>query len=221
MSITLPILDPWDDHAPFPPTDSALAEPAGLLAAGGSLRPPRLLAAYRRGIFPWYGEDDPILWWSPDPRCVIFPERFHVARRLRRKIRQQPLRVTRNQAFEAVVGACAQPRRDDYGTWILAEMQAAYTRMFDLGYATAFECWQDEHLVGGVYGVHLGRVFFGESMFSRVSDASKIALHAAACADDVELIDCQLPTPHLESLGAELIARERFLELLRKYGASP
>lgn len=219
MSISLPVLDPWDDQTPFPPPEQALDEPPGLLAAGGSLRPGRLLAAYRRGIFPWYGAGDPVLWWTPDPRCVIFPERLHVSRRLRRKLRQVPLTVTRDTAFGAVVAGCAAPRAGEGGTWILPEMRVAYERMHALGHATSFECWQRGRLVGGIYGIHLGRVFFGESMFSRVSDASKIALHSAACADDIDLIDCQLPTAHLERLGAELIPRQRFLALLDALGA--
>lgn len=216
----LPVMPPWDDRVPFPPVDAALSAPDGLLAAGGSLRPPRLLAAYRHGIFPWYAEGDPILWWSPDPRCVIFPEHLHISRRFHRRLRRAPFALTRNAAFAAVVDACAQPRADDHGTWILPEMAAAYVHMHELGYATSFECWEGDELVGGVYGIHLGRVFFGESMFSRRSDASKVALVTAATADDIALIDCQLATDHLQRLGAELIPRTRFVALLHEHGAS-
>ena len=218
--MTLPLIAPWDDSTPFPPDDTALNAPAGLLAAGGSLRPARLLAAYRRGIFPWYSEGDPILWWTPDPRCVIFPERLHVSHRLRRRLRQQPFTLTRDTAFTEVVAGCAAPRRGEIGTWILPEMVDAYVRMFELGHATSFECWQDNRLVGGIYGIHLGDVFFGESMFSRRADASKAALVAAARAEDIALIDCQLSTPHLERMGAEQIPRQRFVELLATHGAS-
>jgi leucyl/phenylalanyl-tRNA---protein transferase len=216
----LHFIDPWDDQTPFPPPDAALIDPPGLLAAGGSLRPQRLLMAYRHGIFPWYSEGDPVLWWSPDPRCVIFPERIHVSRRLARRMRRNPFTITRDHAFAAVVDGCASPRAGDTGTWILPEMAAAYRRMHELGHATSFEIWDDDTLVGGIYGIHLGRVFFGESMFSRRSDASKIALVTAARADDIELIDCQLPTDHLHSMGAEPIPRARFLDLLREHGAA-
>lgn len=218
--MSLPILPPWDDREPFPPVANALAAPNGLLAAGGSLRPPRLLAAYRHAIFPWYAEGDPILWWSPDPRCVLFPEHLHIGRRLARRLRRAPFALTRDAAFTDVVDACAQPRAGDHGTWILPEMAAAYVRMHELGYATSFECWEDGELVGGVYGIHLGHVFFGESMFSRRSDASKIALATAASVDDIALIDCQLANDHLQRLGAELIPRSRFIELLQVHGAS-
>ncbi len=218
--MTLPMIAPWDDTTPFPPDDAALYAPAGLLAAGGSLRPTRLLAAYRRGIFPWYSEGDPILWWTPDPRCVIFPERLHISRRLRRRLRQQPFAITRDTAFTEVVAACAAPRPGEIGTWILPEMIDAYVRLFELGHATSFECWQDEELVGGVYGAHLGHVFFGESMFSRRADASKVALAEAAGAADIALIDCQLNNAHLERMGAEEIPRQRFVELLATHGAN-
>lgn len=216
----IPYLPPWDDEIPFPPPSTALDEPPGLLAAGGSLRPARLLAAYRNGIFPWYGEGDPILWWSPDPRCVIFPESLHISRRLRRTLRRRPFTVTRDRAFRAVVEGCARPRSGDSGTWILPEMAEAYAVMHRRGCATSFECWDESGLVGGIYGMHLGRVFFGESMFSRRTNASKIALAHAAAADDIALIDCQLPNPHLERLGAREIPRAEFLALLERHGAT-
>lgn len=215
----VPFLSESDDQAPFPPVDRALRYPNGLLAAGGSLRPERLLRAYRQGIFPWYSPDEPILWWSPDPRCVILPDRLHVSRRLRRTLLREPFRVTRNQAFEAVIRGCAGPRRDGQGTWITAPMIDAFVALHQRGRATSFECWLGDELAGGVYGVHLGDVFFGESMFSRYSDASKIALVHVARAPDVQLIDCQISNPHLTRLGAEAIPRRNFLELLDRHGA--
>lgn len=207
-----------DDTVPFPPLHHALREPNGLLAIGGNLGSRRLLQAYRSGIFPWFARDEPILWWSPDPRCVLFPGNLYVSRSLRRTRRRERFRVTRNQAFDTVVRACARPRAGSPGTWIVPAMVDAYTGLFRLGCATSFECWQGGELVGGIYGVHLGRVFFGESMFSTASDASKIALWHVTEAEDVELIDCQLENPHLRRLGAELISRKRFLHLLSRHG---
>lgn len=207
-----------DDTVPFPPVSYALREPNGLLAIGGNLRPRRLLQAYRNGVFPWFARDEPILWWSPDPRCVIFPEHFHVSRSLRRTHRRGHFTVTRNEAFKDVVRACARPRIRSPGTWIVPSMVDAYLELHRLACATSFECWHAGELVGGIYGVHLGRVFFGESMFSAMSDASKIALWHVADADDVALIDCQLENPHLQRLGATRIPRERFLRLLAEHG---
>lgn len=207
-----------DDTVPFPPVYHALREPNGLLAIGGNLRPRRLLQAYRNGIFPWFARDEPILWWSPDPRCVLLPADFHVSRSLRRTRRRGGFRVTRDRAFDAVVRACARPRRGSPGTWIVPAMVDAYAELYRLGCATSFECWQEDELVGGIYGVHLGRVFFGESMFSAASDASKIALWHVTEAEDVDLIDCQLENPHLRRLGASLIPRERFLRQLVEFG---
>jgi leucyl/phenylalanyl-tRNA--protein transferase len=205
--------------AAFPPPEAALTNPPGLLAAGGDLSPERLLAAYRAGIFPWYEEGQPILWWCPDPRAVLFPDELRVSRRLGRTLRRGLFLASIDQAFGDVVEACA--RRDSpAGTWITREMSAAYNRLHALGYAHSVEIWRDGQLAGGVYGVLLGRVFFGESMFSRVSDASKIALvhlrefgHARGLA----LIDCQIPSPHLASLGSREIPRRRFLDLLARY----
>jgi leucyl/phenylalanyl-tRNA--protein transferase len=210
---------PPDDHVPFPSVESAARSPNGLLAVGGSLRPRRLLAAYRHGIFPWFAEGEPILWWSPDPRCVLFPSRFHVSRSLRRTLNQQRFRVTRDAAFEGVIQGCAEPRADSPGTWIIEPMIEAYCELHRQGYAVSFECWRGDALVGGVYGVHLGRVFFGESMFSRRPDASKVALHSVATSGRFDLIDCQLPNPHLKQLGAETVERTRFVELLGELGA--
>lgn len=214
------LIPPEDDRIPFPAVDSAAREPNGLLAVGGNLGPRRLLDAYQQGIFPWFGHGEPILWWSPDPRCVLFPEHLHVSRSLRRTLNRGRVRVTRNADFASVVHGCAEPRAGSPGTWIVPAMIDAYIELHRLGRATSFECWQDGALVGGIYGVHLGRVFFGESMFSRVTDASKVALVHAAAASDVELIDCQLSSPHLERLGAEEIPRRRFVALLAEHGAT-
>lgn len=214
MAIVL--LPPDDDEAPFPPVETAARVPNGLLAVGGSLRPRRLLAAYRQGIFPWFGEGEPILWWAPDPRCVLFPERFHVARSLRRTLNRGTFEVTRDRDFEGVLAGCAEPRPGSPGTWIVASMRDAYAELHRLGYAHSVECWCDGALAGGIYGVRLGRAFFGESMFSRRSDASKVALVHVARAADVALIDCQMPSAHLARLGAECISRPHFLRLLRR-----
>lgn len=216
LAITL--LPEDDDTVPFPPVEHALREPNGLLAVGGNLRPRRILQAYRRGIFPWFASDEPILWWSPDPRCVIFPEDFHVSRSLRRTWRRGQFHVTRDHAFSEVIRACAEPRRESPGTWILPNMIRAYEELHRQGCATSVECWQGDELAGGIYGVQLGRVFFGESMFSRRDDASKIALWRVASEPDIELIDCQLPNPHLLSLGATTISRPRFVRLLARLG---
>ena len=199
----------------FPPPH--LAEPEGLLAVGGDLSPARLLAAYRLGIFPWYGPGDPILWWTPDPRLVLFPERMHISRRLARTLRSGRFTVRTDTAFAEVIAACAAPRRDGDGTWLTPEMRAAYIRLHELGHAHSVECFQNDTLAGGFYGVSLGRVFFGESMFSRERDASKVALAAfAARAPElgIELIDCQVTSGHLLSLGAEEIPRARFQAML-------
>lgn len=206
------------DNLAFPPLEKALREPNGLLAAGGDLSPQRLLAAYRHGCFPWYQDGQPLLWWSPDPRTVLFPAELHVSRSLAKLLRQQKLRVTFDQDFAAVIGACAGPRRHADGTWITEEMRAAYIRLHELGHAHSVEVWQDERLVGGLYGLALGRTFFGESMFSRQSNASKVGfvtLVRQLQQWGFELIDCQMQTAHLLSLGARSIARRDFAERLQ------
>jgi leucyl/phenylalanyl-tRNA--protein transferase len=203
----------------FPPPSAALTEPNGLLAAGGDLEPERLLAAYRQGIFPWYEEGQPILWWSPDPRAVLWPCDLKVSRSLRRSVAKRGFEFRIDTAFASVVAACAEPRRYGGGTWITHEMAQAYTRLHELGWAHSFETWLGGRLVGGLYGVGLGRVFFGESMFTRVTDASKVALvHAVEFlrARGVELIDCQVASAHTRSLGAVDIPREEFLKLVRE-----
>lgn len=214
--MTVALLPADDDAAPFPAVDHAARVPNGLLAVGGSLRPRRLLEAYRHGIFPWFSDGEPILWWSPDPRCVLFPERLHVPRSLRRTLNRGTFEVSRDRAFGAVIRGCAAARPGSPGTWIVPAMIDAYCELHRLGYARSFECWADGELAGGIYGVHLGRVFFGESMFSRRSDASKVALVHVARAADVALIDCQMPSAHLARLGAECISRPHFLRLLRR-----
>lgn len=216
---------PWLDlHAPcgFPDVESALREPDGLLAVGGDLSVERLLCAYRRGIFPWYSEPQPILWWSPDPRMVLFPEKLHVSRSLRKTLRQDRFHLTLDTAFDQVMRACAAPRpQDDQpGTWIGEEMIYAYGRLHAKGWAHSIECWQDEQLVGGLYGVAIGQVFYGESMFARVTDASKVAfVHMVAQlrARGVRLIDCQVHTEHLARFAAEMIPRRQFTALLARF----
>lgn len=201
----------------FPPP--RLASPPGLLAFGGDLSVERLLLAYRTGVFPWYSDGEPILWWSPDPRFVLLPSEFHLPRRLERTLRQRRFHITLDEAFDAVIRNCATaPRPGQDGTWITLEMEQAYRRLHRAGYGHSVECWMDGELAGGLYGVSLGAYFSGESMFSRRADASKVALAALvtlARAWDFVLIDCQVPTPHLERLGAREIRRSRFLELLK------
>lgn len=212
------LLDPYGGECRFPDVSLALEEPNGLLAVGGSLEPDCLLAAYRRGIFPWYEAGQPILWWSPDPRLVLFPERLHVSRSLRKVLRRGAYQVSFDRDFEGVMRACSAPRaRDGAGTWITADMIEAYVRLHRLGYAHSVEAWRDGVLAGGLYGVALGRVFFGESMFHRSSDASKaafVALVRRLQALGFVMIDCQMQTAHLMSLGAETLPRRRFTELL-------
>jgi leucyl/phenylalanyl-tRNA--protein transferase len=208
------------DDAPFPPLDRALDEPNGLLAAGGDLDTGRLVAAYRRGIFPWYSEGQPILWWSPDPRMVLYVDEFKVSRSLRKRLRQPGFQIRVDTAFRQVVDACARaPRFGQYGTWITPEMASAYHAMHRAGYCHSVETWQDDRLVGGLYGVSLGRVFFGESMFARVTDASKVALAALIGilrSHGVPLIDCQQDTAHLATLGARTISRRTFARHLQE-----
>jgi leucyl/phenylalanyl-tRNA--protein transferase len=210
---------PWlDRHAPFPPLESALAEPNGLLAAGADLSPARLIAAYRHGIYPWYSEGQPLLWWSPDPRMVLFVAEFRRSRSLAKRMRRGDFDVRVDTAFDAVIDACAAaPRPGQRGTWLTAEMIAAYRRMHALGYAHSVEAWRAGELVGGLYGLALGAVFFGESMFARASDASKVCLAALVALlrqHGVTLIDCQQETEHLASMGARPIPRRVFARKL-------
>lgn len=212
----LNIHDPND----FPDVSLAMTEPDGLLAVGGDLSEPRLLAAYRRGIFPWYNEDQPILWWSPDPRAVLFPDKLIVSKSLRKTIRKQVFDVKFDTVFAQVMQECAAPRRSQNGTWISDEIRQAYYRLHKLGYAHSIECWQDGRLVGGLYGIALGQMFFGESMFSRVTDASKVAfayLVRHLQARGFAVIDCQVSSAHLTSLGACNIERSKFVTYLNEY----
>ena len=221
---TVTWLSPHDAPEWFPPLEQALDEPPGLLAAGGDLSPPRLLAAYQRGIFPWYSPGQPVLWWSPDPRAVLFPEEFNCSRSLAKTIRNGGFEVVVDRDFAAVIDACAAPRPHAPGTWITSEMRNAYLRLHRLGVAHSIEAWRAGKLAGGLYGVRLGGVFFGESMFSRERDASKAALAqlVALCrVNALAVIDCQLPSRHLMGLGARAIPRSQFQALLHEHVRAP
>ena len=200
--------------------DAALAEPNGLLAAGADLSPARIVDAYRHGIFPWYSEGQPILWWSPDPRMVLYVSDFKPSRSLAKRIRRGDYEVRIDSAFDDVIDACAKaPREEQNGTWITREMSAAYRRLHALGYAHSVEAWREGALVGGLYGIALGRMFFGESMFARATDASKVCLATLVAflqQRDVAVVDCQQETPHLASLGARPFSRRRFARHLRE-----
>lgn len=203
----------------FPPVETALQEPDGLLAAGGDLNPDRILRAYSHGIFPWYSAEDPILWWSPDPRCVLFTDELHISRSMAKWLKQQQLRVTTDTAFKPVIQACAQPRAKQAETWINRDIQAAYTALHQHGLAHSIEVWDGEELVGGLYGVSIGRMFFGESMFSRTTNASKLAfikLVQSASHMGFRMIDCQVHNPHLETLGARCIPRGQFVQIIEQ-----
>ncbi len=212
----MPVFRLSDEHI-FPPP--RLAEDSGLLAIGGDLSESRLLLAYSMGIFPWYADDDPILWWSPDPRLVLFPGELKISRSLRQTIKKQIFKVTLDTAFEEVIGQCASVhRKDGGGTWITDEMKEAYIRLHQSGYAHSVEAWADQKLVGGLYGISLGSAFFGESMFTKKSNASKVAfisLVQQLVKWNITLIDCQLTTPHLLSLGSREIPRNKFLTMLK------
>lgn len=204
----------------FPDVSTALTEPDGLLAIGGDLTPSRLLDAYRRGIFPWFSHGQPLLWWSPNPRWILKPDQLKISRSLRKTLRKNQFKVTFDQAFEKVITSCAETRKDMAGTWITSEIKQNYQKLFTLGYAHSVECWHQDELAGGLYGVAIGKIFFGESMFSRKSDASKVALvHLVHLLNQLNfrIIDCQVHSHHLESLGAVPIAREIFTSLLNKY----
>ncbi len=221
--IRLAILRPGGDE-PFPPLRCALREPNGLLATGGDLGPDRLVEAYRHGIFPWFSDGDPILWWSPDPRLVFDVTRMHVPRRLARWLRHCDWTVTADRAFADVMAACAAPRECQPGTWITAGISAAYRRLHELGHAHSIEIWAGGDLVGGLYGVALGRMFFGESMFSRASNGSKLALLALAHALrdwNWPLIDAQVSSPHLFTLGGFELPREEFARRITRLTAEP
>ena len=201
----------------FPDISHALSEPDGLLAIGGVLNPNLLLDAYRKGIFPWYSEGQPVMWWSPNPRCVLFPDDLKISRSLKKSIRKDDYVVTFDQAFSDVVKSCAEPRLDSPGTWITQSIIKNYQLLHESGHAHSVECWHGETLVGGLYGIAIGKIFFGESMFSHVADASKICLaHLVHLVEKLEydLIDCQVTSEHLKSLGAKLIPRNEFSDIL-------
>jgi leucyl/phenylalanyl-tRNA--protein transferase len=213
----LHLLDPSDPEAPFPDVSLAEVEPNGLLAIGGDLSVTRLVNAYRDGIFPWFNAGDPVLWWSPDPRTVLIPSRLHVSRSLRKTIRKGKFETTVDEDFDGVIAACASPRADIQGTWLVPEMIGAYQRLHREGWAHSVEVWADGDLVGGLYGVAIGYAFFGESMFSRVSDASKVALvHLCSILEERNfgLVDCQVLTGHLLRMGAVQIPRSEFVQML-------
>ena len=211
-------LDPDSSNIEFPHPDHALTDPDGLLAVGGDLSVPRIINAYLNGIFPWYSGNQPILWWSPNPRAVLFPEKLHVSKSLKKCIRQSNFTTTIDQSFEQVIDYCAQtPRKNQDGTWITDEMKQAYINLHKAGIAQSAACWSGDQLVGGLYGLALGKVFFGESMFSHQTNASKVAfvhLVDELIKSDYALIDCQVTNDHLLSLGAEEIPRNQFLKLV-------
>jgi len=211
---------PWlRRDTPFPPVESALRHPAGLLAAGADLSPQRLIDAYRLGIFPWFSAGEPILWWSPDPRMVLFPGEVKISRSLAKRLRRREFEARLDTAFAEVMRACAAPRQGADGTWITPQMQQAYLRLHELGWAHSVETWVEGELVGGLYGIAIGRAFYGESMFARTSDASKVALaHLARHLESrgFGMIDCQMSTAHLASLGAREIPRREFVAALRE-----
>jgi leucyl/phenylalanyl-tRNA---protein transferase len=211
---------PWlTENTPFPPLALALREPDGLLAASGELTPAMLLNAYCHGIFPWFNPGDPVLWWSPDPRMVLLPDEFNCSASLAKVLRNARFEVRTDTVFEQVMRACAAPRGEQSGTWIDEQIIAAYCALHQQGYAHSVEVWLDGELVGGLYGVAIGQMFYGESMFSRVSNASKVALAHLTCqlkAWQFGMIDCQMYTPHLASLGGKLIPRDEFISRLEK-----
>ena len=216
----LTALDSFKPNQAFPTLDQALEEPNGLIAVGGCLSPQRIINAYRHGIFPWFNPDEPILWWSPNPRLVLFPEKLKVSRSLNKTLRKQLFEIRLDSAFLSVIQACAEPRPEQAGTWISNEMKLAYLQLHHLGIAHSVEAWQDGELVGGLYGISLGQVFFGESMFHRKTDASKVVfVHLVKQLTNwgYRLIDCQVKSEHLVSLGAEEISRDEFANLLNHY----
>ena len=211
MTTYIPWLD--DESLEFPPTSEALEYPNGLLAAGGDLTPNRLIRAYAQGIFPWFSEDEPIMWWSPTPRCVIYPEHFHASKSLRKLSRKDTYQVRFNKNFLQVIEECSKERADQAGTWITEDMKLAYFELHQMGFAHSVEVYRDEQLVGGLYGVGIGGIFFGESMFSSEPNTSKLAIYKLSelmKAKDLPLIDCQVTSDHLLTLGAAEIDRDEF-----------
>jgi leucyl/phenylalanyl-tRNA---protein transferase len=222
--ITPFLISPNDTSYDFPDVSQALEEPNGLLAIGGDLAPERLLNAYSHGIFPWFNPGEPILWWSPDPRAVLFPDDIKISRSLRKTINRNIFTLTTDLAFDEVMQACQEPRLKQQGTWITGEMRIAYGTMHELGHAHSVECWHHNELVGGLYGMAIGQVFFGESMFSRKTNASKVALvHLTGKLKQwgYKLIDCQVQSEHLISLGAKDIPRKQFCDYLNQWCGCP
>lgn len=213
--LPIPFLSDTDDTTPFPAVDTAMRDPNGLLMAGANLNPARVLSAYQQGIFPWYSEGEPILWWSPDPRCIIWPGDLKISRSLRKIIKKQQFEISNTRQFRSVIEACSGPRDGDDGTWITPDMISTYCALAELGHAESIEVWEGNTLVGGLYGIVVGRVFVGESMFSHRSNASKVALVALAGSGRFDMIDCQLPTAHLTSMGAVNIPRSDYMQALR------
>lgn len=215
---------PWlTDTLVFPDPATALRQPNGLLAAGGDLSSDRLLLAYREGIFPWYSEGEPLLWWSPDPRAVIIPGHLHISRSLQKTLNKKIFTITFDHAFAEVIEACRLPRPTQPTTWIDDDMKQAYIQLHQQGYAHSVECWHEDKLVGGIYGVVLGKCFFGESMFSTMSDASKVAMVALdkkLCEKNFCILDCQVSSAHTRSMGAIEIPRQDFLHILKDYAVS-
>lgn len=210
---------PWLEQTEyrFPDVETAMTEPDGLLAASQTLFPELIIDAYRQGIFPWYSNTQPVLWWSPNPRCVIFPEKFHISKSFKRTLNQHTCTVKLDTAFRDVMLACAAPRKDETGTWITDEMLENYCQLHERGIAHSVECWDNNQLVGGMYGLKMGEIFFGESMFSRMKDASKIAMHYVCTEIKPVLLDAQVQSDHIMRMGAELIPRSTFVRLLAKH----
>jgi len=203
-----------DTDYKFPDVSAALTEPDGLLIASELITAELVITAYTKGIFPWYSDDQPVLWWSPNPRCVLYPDKFHVSRSLRRTLNNNPFEIKTNTAFKEVMQTCAKPRADGAGTWITERMLSVYCELHDRGFAHSIECWQQDMLVGGMYGLVLGDMFFGESMFSKKKDASKVAMHYLCTSIKPFLVDAQVYSEHLESLGAEEIERSDFTDII-------
>jgi len=220
-----------DTNFQFPNVSTAFEEPDGLLAASERLTPELVIEAYKKGIFPWYSAGQPVLWWSPNPRCVLYPEKFHISRRFKRTLNNNPFELKINTAFKEVMLACAAPRcpapgshaeKDiDAGTWITQTMLEVYCQLHETGVAHSIECWFDDKLVGGMYGLLLGDIFFGESMFSKMNDASKVALFHLCTTIKPFLVDAQVYSKHLETLGAEVIDRQDFVDILRTHIKKP
>ena len=203
-----------DTDYKFPDVSTALTEPDGLLIASELITAELVITAYTKGIFPWYSDDQPVLWWSPNPRCVLYPDKFHVSRSLRRTLNNNPFEIKTNTAFKEVMQTCAKPRADGAGTWITERMLSVYCELHDRGFAHSIECWQQDMLVGGMYGLVLGDMFFGESMFSKKKDASKVAMHYLCTSIKPFLVDAQVYSEHLETLGSEEIERSDFTDII-------